>query len=98
MDIHNGINIVRELNAERLKTAPHSTGPLAQIPMQQPVEPEPEVLEGYCLGCKGKKQFQVEGERTMKNGAILKHGKCTGEGCDRSIATFVAKEKKGAAA
>lgn len=51
--------------------------------------PVPETQDGYCLKCKGSQTFEVEGEDTMKNGAIRKYGKCPGEGCGTMLSRFV---------
>lgn len=55
-----------------------------------------ETLDGHCTGCKAVKPFTVEGSETMKNGALRKFGKCTSEGCGRTISKFVAGVKDAA--
>jgi hypothetical protein len=78
--------LVGVVHQEGIKTAPQRL--LAH--MAPPAEEEqPEMAEGHCLGCKQKRQFQVENTRTMKNGVLQKSGKCTGPSCTRTISTFI---------
>lgn len=86
--IADGVRTVSRLQQRVLQEAPASSGPLAAL--QPPgEEQQPEILEGHCLGCGTKRQFQVENEEKMKNGALRKSGKCTGDGCTRTISLFV---------
>ena len=78
-----GVHLVAE---QAIKEAPQR---LAAHLAPPTAEEQPEILEAHCLGCKTKRQFQVEGEDKMKNGATRKYGKCSGDGCGRTISTFV---------
>lgn len=82
-----GVRSVAALQQHVLQEAPASVGPLQALMPQG--EEQPEMLKGHCHGCKTKKEFAVEGEEKMKNGAIRKYGKCTG-GCGGTISMFVA--------
>jgi hypothetical protein len=64
-------------------------------------EEQAEMLEGNCFGHPEeskvvKRQFKVEGEQEMKNGAIRKYGKCVD--CGRGLSRFVSKKDAKAAA
>lgn len=87
-DIAAGTQTVHKMQAKVLQAAPHKFGPLAALQPQAGEEEQPELLKAHCLGCASKKEFAVEGEEKMKNGATRKYGKCTG-GCGRTISTFV---------
>jgi hypothetical protein len=84
--IAQGVGMVTELQQEALKVAPNMSGPMSRVPLAVPMADETETLEGHCLTCKGKQQFQVEGEQKMKNGAIRKYGKC---GSGHTMSHFV---------
>lgn len=94
-----GVKAVARLQQKVLEAAPMSAGPMAALATQQADStnpaPVPEMLEGHCLGCGGKKSFTVDGSDVMKNGAIRKSGKCTGDGCNRTISTFVSGKTDG---
>jgi hypothetical protein len=82
-----GVQGVSQLQHVLLENHPTAAGPMAAAPLDS--GPTPELLEGHCLGCQTKRQFTVDGEETMKNGAVRKYGKCTGSGCSRTISMFV---------
>lgn len=86
--IADGINVMQQI---RDKVIPFEQV-AAQITKNVPA-PQPEMLEGHCTNCKTKRQFAVEGEEKMKNGAIRKYGKCTEPGCSRTISHFVSGVK-----
>lgn len=82
---------VKTVAAIRQKVFPFGTSPQLGAPSPAPptaaaagAEQKPiEMMEGHCMSCpreeggKFKKHiFQVEGQETMKNGAIRKYGKC----------------------
>ena len=83
-----GVRAVAGLQQHVLKVDPMSAGPLAALkPQPAPAGAEPpELLEAHCLGCGGKKNFNVEGEEKTKTGAIRKWGKGA---CGHSLSTFV---------
>lgn len=58
-----------------------------QQDMRAEQQPAIETQIGHCTGCRGPKNFEVEGSETMKNGALRKHGKCPD--CGRGMSTFV---------
>lgn len=93
--IANGVKAVGKLQQKALAIAPTMAGPMARVPTTPPPEEMPEVLEGHCMGCKGKSKFEVEGEEKMKNGAIRKYGKCQADGCGGKMNLFVSGAKEG---
>ena len=86
--IAKGVQTVHKIQQKVLQAAPEKFGPMTALQPQTGQENQPELLTAHCLGCGSKKEFGVEGEEKMKNGAIRKYGKCTG-GCGRQISTFV---------
>lgn len=94
------------LQAQALQVAPHAFGPMSRIPVQGPAaaaEEEIEELPGTCFSCKSsrgdhKSTFQVDPAKTktMKNGAIMKQGKCTSDGCGQTLTAFVSGVKDAA--
>jgi hypothetical protein len=62
----------------------HGSAPQQQT---QPA-PAPEMAEGHCLKCRGRKSFQVEQSEKMSNGAVRKSGKCLEPGCNTTVSTF----------
>jgi hypothetical protein len=101
--IADGVRHVAKLRAMQLSgemtepLIPHHAQITAAPPAaQQGQEPQPEIAEGHCLTCKGKKSFTVEKTETMKNGAVRKSGKCLEPGCNTTVSTFTKGE--GAAA
>jgi hypothetical protein len=89
-----------KLQAQAMKVAPHAFGPMSRIPMQIPAATEIETLPAHCFTCKGKSEFEVDPAktRTMKNGALLKQGKCKGDKCGQTLSAFTAGTKEGKAA
>ena len=87
-----GVQLVGRLQQLVLQKKPDAAGPLAALtPAPAPAGAEPaELLEAHCHGCQGKKTFQVEGEETMPNGAIRKHGTAV---CGHKVSTFVSGAK-----
>ena len=86
------------LQAQALQVAPHAFGPMSRIPVQVPAAEEIETLPAHCFTCKGKSEFEVDPTktRTMKNGALLKQGKCKGDGCGQTLTAFVSGVKDAA--
>jgi hypothetical protein len=83
-----------------LRNDPTSAGPLkALAPRPTTAEDARERLTAHCVSCGDKRDFAVEGEEVMKNGAVRKYGTCDGDtGCGGKISTFVSsKESKRAA-
>jgi len=89
-----GAKGVMALQQEVLKAAPMSAGPLAALaPQPAAAGADPvELREAHCLTCGDKKNFQVEGEETMKNGAIRKYGKGA---CGHKLSAFVSGAQDG---
>jgi len=89
-----GAVAVAKLQQQVLKEDPMSAGPLAALkPAPAPAGAEPaELREAHCLTCGGKKNFQVEGEEKMKNGAIRKYGKGA---CGHKLSAFVSGAQDG---
>lgn len=88
-DVATGVQVVHGLGLKALAAHP-APGPLmAAQQATQSLEPAPEMAEGHCTGCKGKKQFQVVEKVKMKNGAMNYKGPCAEPGCGRTISTFV---------
>lgn len=89
-----------QLQAQALKVAPHAFGPMSRIPMNVPAAAEIETLPGHCFTCKKPSEFEVDPAKTktMKNGAIMKQGKCKGDGCGQTLTRFVSGKKEVSAA
>ena len=93
----NAVQAHAALQAKALEVAPHAFGPMSRIPMQQPATAEEiETLPGTCFSCKSrrgdhKSEFDVDPTltKTMKNGAIMKQGKCKSDGCTQTLSAFV---------
>lgn len=95
--MNNGVQEMMALNTQARDVAPHAFPPMSRIPMSVPMADEPEILEGHCLKCKGKKKFQVEGKEKTKNGAMRKWGKCMEPGCNTMMSVFTKAEENAAA-
>jgi len=84
--IAQGVHAVSQLQQHVLSVAPTSIGPLAALDTQtSPLASLPEIMEGYCPGCRAKKSFPVDGSEPMPNGAIRKYGKAD---CGHTISAF----------
>lgn len=93
-----GVKAVAKLQQKVLEINPMAAGPMRALATQPGQEEPPEQLEGHCLGCQTKRVFNVEGESTMPNGAIRKHGKSDHPDCSHTVSTIVSKEKASGAA
>lgn len=87
----------------RQKLFPFGTSPQLGAPSPAPPAPaaaaaeEPaEMQEGYCMSCKTKRPFQVEGEDKMPNGAIRKYGTSGHPDCGHKISHLVSGASSGA--
>ena len=92
----NAVQAHAQLQSQALKVAPHAFGPMSRIPTQVPMVDEIETLPGTCFSCKSrrgdhKSEFDVDPSltKTMKNGAIMKQGKCKSDGCTQTLSAFV---------
>jgi hypothetical protein len=87
-----------QLQSQAMKVAPHAFGPMSRIPMT-PAAEEIETFPAHCFSCKGKSEFDADPakEKVMKNGAIMKQGKCKGDGCGQTLTRFVSAKEKAAA-
>jgi hypothetical protein len=83
------------LQAQALQVAPHAFGPMSRIPTQVPMADEPLTLNAHCFTCKGKSEFDAEGDgKKMKNGALHHQGKC--KKCGQTLSAFVSGVKDAA--
>ena len=92
------------LQGKALEVAPHAFGPMSRIPTQAPMAEEIETLPAHCFTCKSKRgesksEFEVDPAKTktMKNGAIMKQGKCKADGCGQTLSAFVKGTQEAAA-
>ena len=95
--IADGVRTVSAIQQHVLKNDPMSAGPLKALAQPGTAEDAQERLTAHCVSCGDKRDFAVEGEEVMKNGAVRKFGTCD-TGCGGKISTFVSsKETKRAA-
>ena len=92
------------VQSKALEIAPHAFGPMSRIPTQVPGAEEIETLSAHCFTCKSKRgesksEFDVDPAKTtkMKNGAIMKQGKCKADGCGQTLSAFVKGTQEAAA-
>lgn len=90
-DIKGGIRAVTRLHQQAFNWVQ----PAAQM-MEKSPDPV-ETAEGHCLGCKQKRQFEVQGTAQMPNGAQRKYGTCPEADCGQTISTFVGGLERGEA-
>lgn len=86
--------------SKAMEIAPQAFGPMSRLPVNVPAAEEIETLPGHCFTCKKPSEFEVDPTKTktMKNGAIMKQGKCKGDGCGQTLTRFVSGKKEVSAA
>lgn len=100
--IAEGVQAVAKLQQKVLSIDPMAAGPMralkpAPAPAGQQEEP-PEQMEGYCIGCKTKRNFQVAERKPLPNGTVLHTGASDHPDCSHTVTRIVSKEKTRGAA
>lgn len=95
-DIAHGVQVTAKIR-EQMIPLEHAQRMQALTSPPVGAAPQPEMLEGHCVNCKTRRPFTVEGEETMKNGAVRKYGKGTHPDCGHRMSKFVSGVKEAAA-
>lgn len=99
--IANGVQTVAKLQQKVLEIDPMAAGPMRALkppPAPAGQEEPPEQMDGYCIGCKTKRNFTVADRKPLPNGAVLHTGVSNHPDCSHTVTRIVSKEKTRGAA